>query len=323
MEKMKIAVVSGGWSREREVSLKSGRAVLAAMNREKYRVMHFDPRDDLDRLVRSRGEVDLAFVLLHGRYGEDGCFQGFLNLLGIPFVGSGVLASAMALNKKVAKEVYRRAGLTVAQDRVLNREQDGCDQGPATLPGLPAVVKPVSEGSSIGVSLCRTQEELALGLEEAFRHDTEVLVEEYVEGRELTCCVVGNRELETLPLIEIIPDPKFRFFDYEAKYTPGATREVCPAPLTAESAERIRMAGKAAHRALGCSVWSRTDMIVRKEEIFVLETNTIPGMTENSLFPLAARVAGLSFPELVDRLIALALEEAALGISRSSGAAHR
>lgn len=321
MGKLKIAVVAGGWSKERQVSLRSGDAVFRALNRSRYEVNRFDPQDDLDLLVSLKREIDLAFVLLHGRYGEDGCFQGFLDVLGIPFVGSGVLSSAMALNKKVAKEAYRRGGLLVARDVLLHRgETQSLEELERTL-GLPVVVKPVSEGSSIGVSVCRAGEELHAGIQEAFRYDSEVIVEEYIGGREVTCCVVGNRELETLPLVEIVPHQKFRFFDYEAKYTPGATREVCPAPLGEPLAERIRGVGRAAHRTLECSVWSRTDMIVREEEIYVLETNTIPGMTENSLFPLAARAAGITFPELLDRLITFSLEQGGGKLSRSSAVA--
>lgn len=320
MGKLKIAVVSGGWSKERQVSLKSGDAVFGALDRSRYEVSRFDPRDDLDRLMSGKGEIDLAFILLHGRFGEDGCFQGFLDVLGIPFIGSGVLASAMALNKKVAKEAYRAAGLKVARDVLLRRDGSADPRGVEKVLGLPAVVKPVSEGSSIGVSVCMTGKELDAGIEEAFRYDEEVLVEEHIGGREVTCCVLGHRALETLPLVEIVPERRFRFFDYEAKYTPGATREVCPAPLPEPLAERIRAAGRKAHRVLGCSVWSRTDMILREEEIYLLETNTIPGMTENSLFPLAARAAGLGFPELLDRLIAFSLDRAGTGLSRSGAA---
>jgi D-alanine-D-alanine ligase len=169
------------------------------------------------------------------------------------------------------------------------------------------VVKPTSEGSSIGVSICENLEEISKGLSAAFELGGEVLIEEYVKGREVTCCVIGTASLETLPLIEIRPR-QGRFFDYGAKYTSGATDEICPAPIPPDIAKRAAGYALAAHRALGCSVWSRTDMIIRDEEILVLETNTIPGMTENSLFPLAAKAAGLTFASLVDRLVALSLE---------------
>lgn len=309
MKKRHIALLAGGWSGEREVSLHGGEAVYKALDPEKYRVSRFDPRDDLGRLIEEQRDIDLAFVLLHGRFGEDGCLQGFLELLGIPYVGSGVLASAMAMNKRVAKEAYRRAGLKVAQDRVLHRNQDFSLEGVRDDVGPSVVVKPVSEGSSLGVSVCHSREELEAGIAAAFLCDREILVERYEEGREVTCCVLGNETLETLPLVEILPNPGYAFFDYRAKYTPGATREICPAPLPEALSERIRECAKGAHRALGCRVWSRTDMIVRGEDVYVLETNTIPGMTETSLVPLAAKQAGLPLARLLDRLIDLSFGE--------------
>lgn len=308
MSKKAIALLAGGWSGEREVSLKSGEAVYRALDKGKYDVIMYDPRRDIKALVGAKEEIDLAFILLHGKYGEDGCIQGLLGVLGIPFVGSGVLSSAMALNKRVAKEIYSVSGLKVAEDVILRQGEDFSTKKIVERLDSAMVVKPVSEGSSLGMSLCRTEEELVVGIEKAFQFDQEVIVEEYIDGREITCCVLGNRELQTLPLIEIVPNTQYRFFDYEAKYTPGATREVCPAPLPQALSERIQLYAKMAHQALKCDVWSRTDMIVRDDAVYLLETNTIPGMTENSLFPLAARTAGLTLTELLDKLIALSLE---------------
>ena len=308
MKKLRLALIAGGFSGEREVSLKSGDAVHGALDPEKYEVTRYDPQDGLARLLENREKIDLAFVLLHGKYGEDGAIQGFLDLLGIPYVGSGLLASAMALNKKVAKDIYRISGLRVAEDVYLTRRTDfSVDQilerlGPST------VVKPVSEGSSLGVAICHGGEQLKNGLKCAFGYDEEVLVERFLQGTEITCCVLGNDMLEALPLIEIVPNPEYAFFDYKAKYTPGATNEVCPARVSASHAEEARSAAKRAHRALGCRVWSRTDMMIHQEKVYLLETNTIPGMTETSLVPLAAKTAGLSFPQFVDRLISLSLE---------------
>ena len=308
MKKLRLALISGGVSGEREISLKSGDAVHRALDPDKYEVAKYDPGDGLGPLLENRDKIDLAFILLHGKYGEDGSIQGFLDLLGIPYVGSGVLASAMTLNKKVAKDMYRIAGLRVADDVHLTGRGAFClDQilerlGPST------VVKPVSEGSSLGVAICHGLEELEKGLERAFGYDEEVLVERFLQGTEVTCCVLGNEDLEALPLIEILPNPEYAFFDYKAKYTPGATNEICPARICAVHAEEARWAAKRAHQALGCRVWSRTDMIICSGKVYVLETNTIPGMTETSLVPLAAKTAGLSFPEFVDRLIHLSLE---------------
>ncbi len=307
-DRLRLALLAGGWSREREVSLRSGEAVYNALNKERYDVIRYDPKYDLKALTEARGDIDLAFILLHGKLGEDGSMQGLLEVLGIPFVGSGVLSSAMAFDKRVAKKLYRSKGLGVAKEIILRRG-DGYSLGRVTESvGSPAVVKPVAEGSSIGVSICHNHHELKAGIEKAFEYDHEVMIEEYIEGQEITCCVLGNRSLEALPLVEIAPRAIYRFFDYEAKYTAGATRETCPAPLSKALTDKAQSYGKKAHRALRCDVWSRTDMIVRGEEVYVLETNTIPGMTENSLFPLAARAAGLSLSGFLDRLISLSLE---------------
>ena len=308
MKKLRIGLIAGGFSAEREVSLKSGDAVRRGLDPDRYEVTRYDPRDGLGLLLERRDQIDLAFVLLHGKYGEDGSIQGFLDLAGIPYVGSGVLASAMAMNKKVAKDIYRLAGLRVVEDVYLGAGAAfGADEILERL-GRSTVVKPVSEGSSLGVAICRGREELEKGLVRAFAFDDEVIVERFIEGTEVTCCVVGNAILEALPLIEIVPGPEHAFFDYQAKYTPGATKEICPARVPPDHGEGARRAAKRAHQALGCRVWSRTDMIIHGGEVYVLETNTIPGMTETSLVPLAARTAGLSFPQFVDRLIQLSLE---------------
>lgn len=309
MGKLHLALIAGGWSGEREVSLKSGEAVYRALDRRKYRVTWYDPRDDLPALVGNAKKIDLAFVLLHGPFGEDGCIQGFLQLLGIPFVGSGVLSSAMALHKKTTKDLYRNHGLQVAEDVMLFKGVPFSIREITRTLGAATVVKPVSEGSSLGMSICRTREELARGIDAAFQWDLEVMVERYIQGREITCAVLGNRKLEALPLIEIVPNPEYSFFDYQAKYTPGASREICPAPISVKQTRKVQSAAMTAHRALKCRAWSRTDMIVHGKEVYVLETNTIPGMTETSLVPLAARTAGMSMRELVGRLIDLSVED--------------
>jgi len=307
-KKLRIAVIAGGWSKEREVSLKSGRAVYDALDRRRYEVEFYDPKEDLKRLIDERDRIDLAFILLHGRYGEDGAIQGFLKILGIPFVGSGVLSSSISLNKAISKILYRDAGLDVA-DWILLKKGDFIDPDNIinTL-GTELVIKPVSEGSSIGISISKDRESLIKGLKQAFLYDEEVIVERYIKGREVTCCVLGNESLEALPPIEIVPDKRYKFFDYEAKYTPEATKEICPAPLSEELTQRVKEIAIKAHRVLRCKVWSRTDMIIGDEKIYVLETNTIPGMTETSLVPLAARTAGLSMSELLNRILELAIE---------------
>jgi len=306
-KKIEIALLSGGWSGERDISIKSGESVYKAFDKKKYNVTIYDPLNDLESLIKDRKSIDIAFILLHGKFGEDGSIQGLLDILNIPFVGSGVLTSAMAFNKKVAKDVFRRAGLNVIKDEILYKSKEfSVDQimervGPST------VVKPIAEGSSLGVSICHNRDELLKGIDIAFQHDQEVMVESYINGREVTCCVIGGKELETLPIVEILPGQGHAFFDYEAKYTTGATKEICPAKLETALKVKVEDCAKKAHNALKCKVWSRTDMIINEEDVYVLEINTIPGMTENSLVPLSAKVAGISLTQLLDRLIELSL----------------
>lgn len=306
--KLTVALLSGGKSAEREVSLKGGREVFEALDKERYRIIRFDPRDDLPRLAREASEIDAALIVLHGRLGEDGTIQGFLESLGVPHQGSGVLGSALAMNKIVSKQIYLQAGLPVAPFVVADRRSPAAPESIVERLGLPLVVKPEHEGSSIGLSIVRDAERLAEAVEDGWRYDRRCLVEKFIEGREITCAILGNDTLEALPLVEIIPGDAYEFFDYEAKYTPGASREICPADLPEELAEKARRYALGAHQALYCRGCSRTDMIVAAEEIYLLETNTIPGMTATSLLPQAAAAAGISFSALLDRLISLAIE---------------
>jgi D-alanine-D-alanine ligase len=313
MPKINIAIISGGWSREKEISIKSGKAVYGALNKEKFEVSVYDPSVELELLLRKKHSIDVAFILLHGRFGEDGCIQGLLNILGIPFIGSGVAASAMASNKRIAKDIYRTSGLSVIDDVVIEKGLAFSADEIIEKLGQNIIVKPVSEGSSFGISVCNNEDELLQGIETAFLYDREVIIEKFLKGREVTCCVLGNDSLETLPVVEVIPSNNHQFFNYEAKYKTGGATEICPAELPASILERITHSAKTAHHALRCRVWSRTDMIIHDNKVFVLETNTIPGMTENSLFPLAARAAGLSLSRLLEKLIGLSLDSSASG----------
>ena len=307
--KLRIAVLSGGWSKERSVSIKSGKAVLGALDKGKYDIVSFDPKDDLNVLWQQRHALDLVFNVLHGKYGEDGRIQGLLEVFGIPFVGSGVLSSAMAMNKQITKEVYKNVGLRVPKDIVLKKGQPICINEIKGVLGTPIVIKPVSEGSSIGISIMENARDIRAGIEKAFQFDLEVLLEEYVSGREITCAVLGRNHLETLPLVEIVPKESHRFFDFDAKYTAGESQEICPAQIGSRMEKKASEMAKNAHQALQCRDWSRTDMIINKDMIYLLETNTIPGMTEMSLVPLAARGNGWSLGELLDRMIATCLAE--------------
>ena len=309
MGKLRLALIAGGKSSEREVSLKSGAQVYQALNQDKYDIRRYDPLTDLERLVREAKEIDAALIIMHGRGGEDGSMQGLLDLLEIPYQGSGVLASALAMNKELSKTIYRQAGLKVPQALIFDRAKAPPPQEIEAALGLPVVIKPVNEGSSIGISMAGTPEALKTGLAAAFALDNRVLVEEFIRGTEITGGVLGNARLQALPLVEIIPASTYAFFDYEAKYQPGATQEICPARLDPELTRRAQECALTAHKALGCRGYSRTDMMVREGEIYVLETNTIPGMTATSLFPQGAKAAGLDFPNLLDILINLALEK--------------
>jgi D-alanine-D-alanine ligase len=309
MKKMRLALLSGGKSSEREVSLKSGAQVLQALDKDKYDIMPFDPKFDLEKLIRQAPEIDVALIIMHGRWGEDGTIQGLLDLLEIPYQGSGVLASAMAINKEISKMAYQRAGLQVAQDRVFSKTAAPAVGEIIQQLGMPVVIKPVTEGSSIGITIARTEAELAAGIALAWQYDQRVLVEQFIAGIEVTGGVLGNADLQALPLIEIVPSSKFPFFNYEAKYQPGATTEICPARISPELTRKVQETVLTAHRALGCRGYSRTDTMIKDGEVFVLETNTIPGMTATSLFPQAAAHMGMSFPALLDTLIQLALEK--------------
>ncbi len=308
MKKKTIALLSGGKSSERRVSLDGGRQVEAALDKDKYVVVSYDPSTDLDRLVADAPAIDAAFIVLHGPYGEDGTVQGLLDLLGIPYQGSGVLGSAVAMNKLISKQLYEKAGLPVPPYLVVN-QGDRIEAGTCVERlGLPLVIKPVQGGSSIGMSVVRSADQFGHCLAEAFAQDTVILVEAHVQGIEITGGVIGNDLLEALPLVEIVPGEHHDFFNYEAKYTPGATREICPARLDDVLTEKAQTYAKIAHTALFCRGYSRTDMIIRGGDIHLLETNTIPGMTPTSLLPQAAKAAGMTFGQLLDKLLELAME---------------
>lgn len=308
-KKIRLALIAGGRSAEREVSLSGATGVKAALDSQKYIISQYDPAFDLAKLATDRADLDVALILLHGPLGEDGSMQGFLDLLGLPYQGSGVLGSSLAMNKNMAKKLYKPAGLLVADWLMAGPgDQDKVDCFIEKL-GLPLVIKPVHQGSSVGMSIAHSPKELKIGLEQALTYDREVMLEKFIRGREITGGVIGNEQLEALPIVEIIPGEDYAFFNYEAKYSPGASREICPADLAPELADKARQCAVKAHQALQLRGYSRTDMIISPEnKIYIIETNTIPGMTPTSLLPLAAGAQGISFTALLDRLVELALE---------------
>lgn len=262
------------------------------------------------------GAVDVAFIAMHGPYGEDGTIQGMLELLGIPYTGSGVLASALAMDKLRSRQVLQANGIPVPAYVVV--EGDGWSKEPAKITGrvardlgYPCVVKPNAVGSSIGVAVARDEASLPVAVEQALKYGDVVLIEEYLRGTELTCAVVedpATGDARTLPLIEIVP--KREFFTYEAKYVPGAAEEIVPARIPAAAATQAEQIALRVHRVLGCEGFSRVDMFLAGGNILVLEANTIPGMAQGSLIPLAARAAGIEFPDLLRRIVENALRRA-------------
>jgi D-alanine-D-alanine ligase len=292
----KVAVLMGGRSAEREISLKSGSRVLAALRNRGVEAHAFDPSvEELQALVARR--FDRAFIALHGRFGEDGTVQGALEYLGIPYTGSGVMASALALDKWRSKLLWQALGLRTPPFELL---QAHTDYGAlAARLGLPLMVKPSREGSSIGMSKASSVAELAPAYALARRYDETVIAERFIEGMELTAGILGE---QALPLIRL-ETPRV-FYDYQAKYFADDTRYYCPCGLPAEQEQRVQRVARAAFEALGCSGWGRVDLVLGRDgEPYLLEVNTIPGMTDHSLVPMAARAAGLSFEELCLRIL--------------------
>jgi D-alanine-D-alanine ligase len=308
MKKLTIALLSGGISSERKISLCGGDHVYEALDKEKYIVIRYDPKTDLDRLVADAAKIDLALIILHGPFGEDGTIQGLLELLDIPYQGSGVLGSAIGMDKLVSKKLYEQSNIPIPSYIAIKQSDRINPEEYVDRLGLPLVIKPVSSGSSIGMSLVKSIGSIKNAVDTAFAFDETILIEKYIKGIELTGAVIGNDKLEVFPVVEIIPDKEHDFFDFHAIYTAGITREICPARIDDNLAEKAKTYAKKAHQALGCKGYSRTDMILDNKDIYVLETNTIPGMTETSLLPLAAKTAGISFDRLLDNLIELGIE---------------
>ena len=307
MGRIRTVVLMGGTSAEREVSLRSGQMAIDALNPDTYDAAALDTgQPDWIAQLLSGPRPDVAVIILHGPGGEDGVVQGLLQSLGIPFTGSGVMSSALCMDKELTKLVLRSEGIPVPQSFTLTAgdwDRTGMLELVQDLP-LPMVIKPNRQGSTRGASKVTRREEVLPAIAEGLKYDTSVLLEEFVTGMEITACVLGGNDLEVLPLIEIVPQSGF--YDYHDKYTPGATDEIIPARIPQRRAEEARKYALQAHRRLKCWGMSRTDMIVGETETRVLEVNTIPGLTATSLLPLAASAAGISMADLLGRLIDLA-----------------
>lgn len=296
----KVAVLLGGRSAERQVSLATGEAIYGALVRLGHEAVKIDVNGSVCEDLK-KVRPDVAFIALHGRYGEDGTIQGLLELLEIPYPGSGVMASAVAIDKVMTKRVWREEGIPVAPDIVVERGEAPTPREIESLLGLPVIVKPSREGSTIGVTIVERSDQVSDALDLAFGYDDSVLIEKFVSGLLLTVALIG-REPRALPVIEV--KAKKGFYDYEAKYTPGMTDYICPAEIGAAATRDVQDVAVAAHRVLGCEDVSRVDLILGQDGAsYALEANTIPGMTETSLVPKAAAQAGINFEELVQMIL--------------------
>lgn len=296
MRKKRIGVLAGGWSQEREISLRTGDAALGALQRSGYQALLIDPDRQLPQQLLDAG-IDIAFIALHGQGGEDGLVQGLLEVMQIPYTGSGVRASSMAMDKVVTKQQLLYHELPTPGFDYL-QQGETCADLISRCRHFPVVVKPSCEGSTLGVTIARNREEMAAGVAVASKLNGTVLLEDYIEGDELTVSVVNDR---ALPIIQIIPAGGF--YDYQAKYVSNSTRYLVPAPLDPLIADQIQNVALRACRALGCRGAARVDFMLAEGEFYCIEVNTIPGMTTTSLLPKAAAAAGIAFEELVEMIL--------------------
>lgn len=306
LTRARIGVLMGGQSSEREVSLRTGHAVHEALMRRNYDAVKVDVDESIDIRLREY-KIEMAFLALHGPGGEDGTIQGLLETRGIPYTGSGVRASAIAIHKDVTKTILTAAGIPVPQGAVVRAQDVSLKRLP--LPRgltLPVVVKPASEGSTVGITIVRKTSEWADAVNRAHRYDTEALVEPYIPGREITVAVLAG---EVLPVIEIVAPGGF--YDYAAKYQKGHTQYLCPASLSATLTKRVKALALETYRVIGCEGAARVDFrVTPRGKPFVLEINTTPGMTETSLLPMAAAEAGLGYDTLTERILQSAISRA-------------
>jgi D-alanine-D-alanine ligase len=307
--KAHIGVLMGGISAEREISLKTGQAIHAALRRRGYRASAIDVDASLPWVLK-RKKIDVAFLALHGPGGEDGTVQGMLDLLGIPYTGSGVRASAVGMDKSMTKVLVEREGVPVAFGVCL---QKGEKTGPPKKMKWPLIVKPVDQGSTVGVSIVRTPAQWKTALRRAWRQGRAVLAESYIDGREIAVSVLDGK---ALPTVEIVAPGGF--YDFAAKYVKSETRYLCPAPLTKSQDRQVKEWAVRSYQALGCEGAARVDFRINDEgQPFFLEINTIPGMTERSLLPMAAAQARISYEALTERILQSAFKRKSLGLRKS------
>jgi len=310
-KKTNIVVLYGGDGFEREVSLKSGTAVLKSLAEcSEFNVIPFEISNIAEIEKLSSMENTFVFIALHGSWGEDGRIQKELELMKIPYSGSNSNSCLLAMDKNISREIFIRSGLIVPKGFVFCQNEETFDfsiRNAVDYIGLPCVVKPCSKGSTVGVTVVKEMSDLPQAFETAFKYENKVLLEEFIEGKELTVAVFGKSKPEALPIIEIIP--KSGLYGYEEKYTPGATSYICPAQLDEIVTSKVKEEAIKAHVSLGCKVYSRVDIRLSKEnKPYILEVNTVPGMTETSLVPKSAAAAGMSFSEFLRRVIEMSYE---------------
>lgn len=307
---MKIAVLMGGRSLEREISLKSGRRVYEALKEKGHEAVPFDVDEEVVNKLVKLGP-DLVYIALHGKYGEDGTIQELLEILQIPYTGPGVYANIVSFDKVISKEIFKLQSIPTPEFYALStgsfKEMGAASALGKTVKslGLPIVVKPSSQGSALGISYAKKETELSQSLIRALSYGDKVLLEKHISGTELAVSILGNNPPKPLPVVEIVTNKEY--FDFEARYTMGASEYFVPARLSAKMTKKVQDTALAVHEALHCRDVSRVDIILDEKGVpYVLELNTSPGMTETSLLPMAARESGIGFPELVDGLVKMA-----------------
>lgn len=309
MKKINVAIISGGNSSEREISLKTGKNVYENLDPGQYTAVMYDTKSEFDKFIsdaRNR-RFDVVFIALHGRGGEDGSVQGLLELLGIPYVGSGVMSSALAMNKIVAKSIFKSANINTPDDYAFCANMWGSGKRAIIKKieqnvGFPCVIKPNSSGSSVGISISN-KDSLVDNINNAFAEDEVVFAEKLIQGKEITVPILQN---QALPVVEICP--KNKFFDFNAKYDPALCDEIVPARISDKLIKKAQELALRAHHALWCRHYSRVDMLIgRNDKLYVIEVNTLPGFTRFSLFPKSANAAGIEFKDLLHRLIQMSL----------------
>ena len=307
-KKIKVAILMGGISNEREVSLSTGKTAAQYMDKDKFIINLYDTKKDLSKLFLdiSKNKIDICFIALHGKGGEDGSVQGMLELLNVPYTGPGIMSSAVSINKIISKKLFIQNKILtpkfiITEDKKIDPKEI------KNKIGLPCVIKPSASGSSVGVFIIRKEADIKKGVKGAFKHGNKIIIEEYIKGKEITVGVLGNKNPRAMPIVEIIP--KTKFFDYKAKYNAKFCNEIAPARISAKATKKAQRLALQVYKLLECKGFSRIDMILKGEKLYVLENNTIPGLTPTSLFPKAAKANNISFSELLEKIINFGLEK--------------